>query len=383
MGEPLRLVWFSNHHDHSLHYLKFGLMNLARQGQIRLEDRPVATAEGWLPADLRQRHYRRIVLLGVEWRRQRRLIAVDGEDSPFQLSELIERVDRYYTCTYCPHLYKERQFGFALPWQSEAEISHYRQRCQAITAQYGHRFARVRPWAPIGPNLESPQPQRSWPRRRLANLRHKLQLRLQGTVDWSPQFQSFAARWAQIQALRTLEPQLDVALLDSLWGWPRHRIALHRQLAALAEQGYAIRSRLDYRKPEPYKLGDAPSPQPDHFPMQVGGTMHGNYEQLLAASRLGIFATGFHYGWRNIVTLAWALGLQTLQDPFSYRFLFDPAPFHQPLGPEGWAGLGTRLDQARLEPQSLRSARWNHFDQVAAPERMAAMVVDQLGTDLF
>jgi hypothetical protein len=138
---------------------------------------------------------------------------------------------------------------------------------------------------------------------------------LQGTVDWSPQFQRFTARWAQIQALRTLEPQLDVALLDSLWGWPRHRIALHHQLAALAEQGYAIRSRLDYRKPEPYELGDAPTPHPDHFPMQVGATIHGNYEQLLAASRLGVFATGFHYGWRNIVTLAWSLGLQTLQDP--------------------------------------------------------------------
>jgi hypothetical protein len=383
MGEPLRFVWFSNHHDHSLHYLKFGLMQLARQGRIRLEDRPVGAAKDWLPSDLRQRHYRRIVLVGLEWRRQRRLIAVDGEDSPFQLSELIERVDRYYTCTYCPHLYEERQFGFALPWQSEAEINHYRQRCQALIAQYSHRFASVRPWAPIGPNLESPQPQRSWPRCRLANLRHKLQLRLQGTVDWSPQFQTFTTRWAQIQSLRTLEPKLDVALLDSLWGWPRHRISLHRQLATLADQGYVIRSRLDYRKPEPYELGDAPAPQPDHFPMQVGASIHGNYEQLLAASRLGVFSTGFHYGWRNIVTLAWALGVQTLQDPFSYRFLFDPAPFHQQMGPEGWACLATRLDQARLEPQAQRSARWNHFDQVADPERVAALVVDQLGTELF
>jgi len=174
-----------------------------------------------------------------------------------------------------------------------------------------------------------------------------------------------------------------VALLDSLWGWPRHRISLHRQLAALVEQGYAIRSRLDYRKPEPYELGDAPAPQPDLFPMQVGATIHGNYEQLLAASRLGVFATGFHYGWRNIVTLAWALGLQTLQDPFTYRFLFDPAPFLQPLGPEGWNGISSQLDQARRESPDERLARWSHFDHVASPEHVTAMVVDQLGTDLF
>ena len=383
MPVPLRLVWFSNHHDHSLHYLKFGLMQLARQGQLRFEDRPVLAAEGWLPADLRQRHYRRLVLVGVEWKRQRRLIAVDGEDSPFQLSELVERVDRYYTCTYCPHLYEQRQFHFALPWQNEAEINHYRQRFEALVARYGHCFSRIRPWAPIGPNLETPPLQRSWSHQRLANLRHKLQLRLTGTVDWAPQFTRFTKRWSQIHAMRTLEPQLDVALLDSLWGWPRHRIALHHRLAALSAQGYAIRSCLSYRQPEPYELGDAPAPQPDHFPMQVGNAIDGNYEQLLAASRLGIFATGFHYGWRNIVTLAWALGLQTLQDPFTYRFLFDPAPFHLPLGPDGWNSLARHLDQARSESPAERSMRWNHFDQVASPERVAVAVVDQLTSELY
>lgn len=101
-GRPL-VVWFTNHQEHSLHYLKFGLMQLARQGVIRLQERPTVTAEGWLPHDLRERHYRRIVLIGLQRHGQRRLIAVDGEDSPFQLSDLIERVDRYYTCTYCPY----------------------------------------------------------------------------------------------------------------------------------------------------------------------------------------------------------------------------------------------------------------------------------------
>ncbi len=377
------LVWFSNHHEHSLHWLKLGLMQLARQGQIRLQERPTVAAEGWLPADLRQRHYRRIVLLGLEWRCQRRLVAVDGEDSPFQLSDLIERVDRYYTCTYCPHLFQERRFAFSLPWQSEAEIRPYRHRFAEVVRRYGEQFAKVRPWAPIGPDLEWPRPLRSLPRRKLANLRHKLQLRCTGTVDWRPQFECFSARWAQIKGLRTLTPCLDVVLLDSLWGWPRHRIALHRQLDVLAEQGYGISSRLSYRRPEPYELGDQPSPEPAEFPMQVGEPIAGNYEQLLAASRLGVFATGFHYGWRSIVTLAWALGLKTLQDPFTYTFLFDAAPFHQPLGMEGWAGLPGALDQARQEVPEERQMRWEIFDQVASTQRIAAQVVDQLSTELF
>lgn len=44
MTEPLRLVWLSNNHGHSSPSLKFGLMKLARQGEIRLEDRPVSSA---------------------------------------------------------------------------------------------------------------------------------------------------------------------------------------------------------------------------------------------------------------------------------------------------------------------------------------------------
>lgn len=94
--------------------------------------------------------------------------------------------------------------------------------------------------------MDLPHPRLSWPLRRLDNLRHKLQQKLQGTVDWAPQFQRFNARFEQILSMRTSETQLDVALLDSLWGWPRHRMALHRQLAALAEQGYVIRPRLAY-----------------------------------------------------------------------------------------------------------------------------------------
>ncbi|MCP9849776.1 hypothetical protein [Cyanobium sp. Morenito 9A2] len=370
------LVWFANSHEHSLHYLKFGLMQMARQGEICLEERNTATAHDWLPQDLRQRSYRRIVLLGVQWGGQRRLVAVDGEDSPFQLSDLIERVDRYYTCTYCPFLFQEQQFRIALPWQSDAEIRPYRQRFGSLVNRYGDQFHKVRPWAPIGPDLECSQPQRSWSERKLGNLRHKLQLRWCGTLDWQPQLERFSARWEHIKALRTEAPTVDVVLLDSLWGWPRHRIALHSQLANLAAQGYGIRSQLNHREPEADELGDAPAPDPADFPMQVGEPIGENYEQLLAQSRLGAFATGFHYGWRSIVTLAWALGLKTLQDPFTYTFLYDPAPFQQRLGPEGWQGLSAALDGARMEDCTERKRRWEHFDHVAAPERLAAIIVE-------
>jgi hypothetical protein len=319
----------------------------------------------------------------VEWQGQRRLVAVDGEDSPFQLSEVINQVDRYYTCTYCPHLYQNRQFQLALPWQDESEIRPYREQFEQLVAHYGEQFAKVRPWAPIGPDLVSPSPEQNWFQRKASNARHKLQMRLNGTKDWGAQYERFSERWSFIQSLRTIPTTADVVLLDSLWGWPRHRIGLHQELASLAKRGYAIRSRLNYRMPEAYELGHHPAPSPNDYPMQVGEPIQEDYERLLAGSRLGVFATGFHYGWRSIVTLAWAIGLKTLQDPFTYTFLFDATPFYQPLGVDGWDLIGHALDQAREEPALLRQQRWQLFDQIASPEPVANLVIEQIMAELF
>lgn len=380
--QPL-VVWFKNPHEHSAHYLKFGLMKLARQGSIHLKEQAVSKAGSWLPKHLQERHYRRLVLLAVEWQGQRRLVAVDGEDSPFQLSDVITQVDRYYTCTYCPHLYQERQFNLALPWQDESEIRPYREKFERLVACHGEQFSKVKPWAPIGPELEAPLPGQTWLQRKAGNARHKIQMRLNGTHDWRAQYERFSERWSFVHSLRTSPVTADVVLLDSLWGWPRHRIALHQELANLAKRGYSIRSKLNYRKPEAYELGNHPAPSPSDYPMQVGEPIQGDYERLLAATRIGIFATGFHYGWRNIVTLAWAMGLKTLQDPFTYRFLFDASPFYQTLATGSWSEIDYALNQAREEPAMERQKRCQLFDQIASPERIAHQVVEEIMGELF
>jgi hypothetical protein len=357
-------------------------MQMARGGEIDLQDRPTASAKGWLSSNLRQRHYRRIVLLGFQWKGNKRLIAVDGEDSPFQLSDLLEVVDRYYTCTYCPYLFKEKQFRFALSWQTSSEISYYRRKAKQVIGRYGSYFGKVRHWAPIGPNLEWSRPQYGPFRTRIGKIRHRLELQCRGTVDWMPQYERFNARWAYLEGLRTLSPTLDIALLDSLWGWPRHRIALHKKLVDLAGQGYSIRSHLSYRSPESYELGDLDPPDPSQFPIQAGEPILGDYERLVAHSRLGVFATGFHYGWRNIVTLAWALGIQTLQDPFTYTFCFNPFHFYRVTTASDWSDLSLQIDKARLEENMCRRQRWTMFDQVASPINVARYVVDELCTEL-
>jgi len=373
-----RITWFTNNHEHSTHYIKFGLMQMAEAGEIVLREVPVVAAGALLPSELVHHPYRRLVVLLVENGSRRKLVAIDGEDSPFQLSNVIEYVDLYFTCTYAPCFYESRTFEFALPWQTESELSHYRQLQFEITERYGHHFHKVRPSAPMGPNLDVWQEHPNLLRRRWHNLRHKIRSALTPWTDWRPQYQRFQKRWNQILDLRHQPILYDVVLKDSLWGWPRHRIELHRELAQLAANGAAICSELNYRQAFAYELGDHAAPDPDLFPMVSGGDIGADYEAMLAASRLGVFATGFHYGWRNIVTFAWALGLKTLQDPFLYTFLFDPAPFYQSLGAEGWQNLGQIICAARLETSAERQCRWILYDKEAAPQRLSALLLDEV-----
>ncbi len=374
LERPPRVTWYRNGHEQSVQLHKFGLMQLAATGRIRLRELPVTAAAAELPAELVAHPWRRLALIAVDHGGERMLAAIDGEDSPFQLSDVLRHVDRYFTCTYAPCFYEARRFDFALPWQTSAELRPYQEWQERVTDRLGHLFERVRPTAPIGPALPDIRDP-SWLSTRLRHLRTKLRRRFTASIDWRPQLAAFEARWSQLQQWRRLDPSADVVLKDSLWGWPRHRIALHRELARLAADGWSVRAELHHRQAEPYELGDQPPPDPAAFPLVVGGGVGPGYETALAASRVGVFATGFHYGWRNIVTLAWAIGLPVLSDPVPYRFPFD----HRPLlsATDGdWSDLESRLQPLVTPDAAARQRRLQHFDAVCSPLAVGQQLLD-------
>jgi hypothetical protein len=371
---PPQVTWYRNGHEQSVQLHKFGLMQLAAAGRIRLRELPVTAAAAELPPELVAHPWRRLVVIAVEHGGERRLAAIDGEDSPFQLSDVLRHVDRYFTCTYAPCFYEERRFGFALPWQTAAERRPYEEWQERVTDRLGHLFHRVRPTAPIGPALPDIRKD-PWLTTRLRHLRTKVRRGFTASIDWRPQLAGFEARWSQLQHWRGLQPSADVVLKDSLWGWPRHRIALHRELARLASDGWTVRAELHHRQVEPYELGDQPPPDPAAFPLLVGGGVGPGYETALAASRVGVFATGFHYGWRNIVTLCWAIGLPVLCDPIPYRFPFDHRPLLSWTGGD-WSDLEARLLTLAVPDAAARQRRLAHFDAVCSPLAVGQQLLD-------
>ena len=369
------VTWHRNDHEHSLHYFKYGLMQLAMKGEIRFREISNEAGVGMLPEKVQSHKHRRTAMVRIEDGGYSRLLALDGEDSIFQTSPLIEHCDYYFSCTYRRKFFEGKPFDLELPWQTECEVKPYRERYIDLQNRFGEHLHKARALMPIGPAMEM----RETPnllQRKLRGLRHRLSKQRLPQLDWSPQFGRFERRWEQLMKLRELEPEHDVALKDSLWGWPRHRVALHRELKRLSGR-FALYSELHYRDVFDFECGNHPEPVPSDFPMMTGGGVSENYEEMLAKSRLGVFSTGFHYGCRNIVSLAWLLGLKTVSDPFSYEAIYDFADFNPVIHRSGdWRELEDALLGSHSEDLASRQRRQNAFDAVGLPEHAARHIVE-------
>lgn len=370
------VTWFRNRHEHSLHYAKFGLMQLARAGEITFREIAIQHSGDLLPEVFRTYDYARGVTVNVEEGRARRLLYLDGQDSIFQLSPLLREVDLYFTCTYHRPFFEGQPFSLGFPWQTECELSHYRQLYATLQTQYAPFLSRVRPFLPIGPGMTMAE-DRSWLGQKLHNLRWRWSQRKAPWVEWCFQFARFQKRWEQLRQLRQEEPQLDIALRDSLWGWPRHRVALHKKLSRLSNR-FQIQAELHYRKPFDYEIGTHPAPVPADFPLKTNGGVTSDYETQLARSRLAVFATGFHFGCRSIMTLAWLLGLKTYLDPLIFESTFPFAELEPDFNESGdWSTLEASLEAAQQETSSDRQRRQQIFDRVASPHVGASYLIEE------
>ncbi len=370
MNKQPEVTWFSNNHEHSLHWIKLGLMRLNAGGNIKLRDIPCHLAHGELPGHWVSHHFRRLVAIKVKWDNSSYLVLLDGEDSIFQTSPLILDCDFYFSCAFHRPFFSGAPFSLALPWQSAAELSFYSDYYHRLQNNYRKHLHKAYPLGPIGPELESVQ-SINWGFQKIRNIRYRLRRLYSPAIDLSYQYKRFEQRMNMLVQLRKVKPIYDVVLRDSLWGWPRHRIALHERLATLSNR-YDIRTKLTWRKAEAYELGDEPAPDPYNFPQIAGLAIPSDYEAGLAKSRLGVFATGFHYGCRSITTLAWYLGLRTYVDPLSFDTGADLTGLDIAFNHEGnWPHLDYFLAIAAIEPSQKKEQRQRVFDQELAPEILA------------
>lgn len=94
---------------------------------------------------------------------------------------------------------------------------------------------------------------------------------------------------------------------------------------------------------------------------------------MLASSRLAVFPSGFHWGWRNIMTLAlmWRLPILTHRLFLEPWFSMDRFILH--WNDDGdWLKLGDALDQVSdAEPVRIATHNQSAFDALLSPEKVA------------
>ena len=313
----IKIIWFKNSHEQSLNWLKFGLMQLHKKKKIIFVEKDNDQLKFENVSDAIKNHkHRRTVILKVIKNGLTKFIFADAEDSFFHLSHLIKDIDIYFISSYNTDFFIHKKTDYLLSWHNQEEVMEYKEIATDLISKYGNEFYKVKKLFPIGPGLDLQLPKLGWIQSKLKNLLFKLHKSLLGSNNWEEAYKLFEMRYAKLLSYRN-EPLLyDIVALDTLWGWPEHRMELHNQLMLLSSQ-FNILSELRFNENKHTKHID-----PNDFPI-VSNLINGDYEQKLVSSRLGVFATGYHFGWRNIVMVALMAGIPIYSDEIILEAYFD------------------------------------------------------------
>jgi hypothetical protein len=346
-------------------------MRLHQRGALKLFEYPIEEASelGFSERVARHRHRHTSVVL-LENNKQRVRCLVDSEDSFFWMSPLITEVDRYFCAGYNSEFFVGRRLFAPYGWQTENEVRFYRKRAGDLISTFGTHFGKVRKFVPIAASMIGPKTVPTIAVQKWRNLKHKIMTSLVSGRYWHNQYRGYEARYAQLLELRKSNLAYDVVLLDTLWGWPRHRTALHRKLAHLS-QSYRIHSRLNWSAPNEMDGSLDHALNMDDFPLETNPVI--DYERMLASSRLAIFATGFHWGWRSIMSFALLVGLPVYLDRLVLEPWFnfnDFIVFYNDTG--DWSGIEKHLRSIDDDEwYRIRAINQQVYDRVMAPERVA------------
>jgi hypothetical protein len=347
-------------------------MRLHRRGEVAYQELPYSKRTDFgFDGEATAEPLKANSLLHVAFGHDGQRCVVESNDSFFVMSHLVDCADKYFCAGYNREFFENCIVPERLSWQSEPDTAKYRDVGAKLIERHGKNFQKVRPFIPIAPNLGRQSRLPRW-RQKLRNARYRLESRLQSTSPWFSDYEDFEDRYAYLLSLRGRKPKYDIVLLDTMWGWPGHRLALHERLGQLASAGHNIRSRLTWHEPSDWDNSQAYTWPEDRFPIVLGQHVD-NYEAMLAESRIAAFATGFHFGWRNIMTLALMIGVPVHSDHILLHPWFDLDRFRISWNDDAdWSSLVSALETTSDETrQQIALHNTRAFDELMSPESTA------------
>jgi hypothetical protein len=370
----MEVFWFKNNHEQRNDLLRFGFMRLHHRGDITYREYPYkhCTLFGFSETVSQHEHRHTSLILIRDGYRQVRCL-IDSEDSFFSMCPLVAEVDCYLCAGYNSEFFEKKRLFTPYSWQTESETRYYRERADELIQRWGGHFGCVRRFIPIAPSMWSQQPV-PFLKQKLRNIKFRMSSTVSQTLYWKNSLLEYEYRYSELLRLRNRPLLYDVVLLDTLWGWPRHRLNLHRKLKNISNH-YQIHSRLNWTDPVPYDGSDINPVDPKEFPVETNAI--GNYEEMLASSRLAVFATGFHWGWRSVMSLALMIGLPVYMDRSVLEPWFSINEFTILWNDDGdWRDLEAHLASVtESEWERIKKHNQARYDSVMRPERVAEYVL--------
>lgn len=322
----VKITWFRHAHENRNDLLRFGFMRLHYNGEIEYIEKELndAFSFGFDQSIKDVPDLRHLSFIGVQSGKTKLRCIVDNEDSFALVSPLMKCADIYFCAGYNADFFEKKRFVDTYSWQKESDVIWYRDIIEKKISSLGDHFHKIKRFIPIAPFPGSPVEASAF-KRKYKNIEHRVNKLTGKGADFSDVYKGFEIRESIMNDLRNHDLQYDIVLNDSLWGWPRHRLHLHTRLKELHQKNYSIHSVLNWTEPIEYDGSIGEPLDRSLFPYRTEPI--GHYEQMLAKSRLAVFACGFHWGWRNIMMLALRTGIPVLTDRLLTEPYFDMREF--------------------------------------------------------
>jgi hypothetical protein len=182
---------------------------------------------------------------------------------------------------------------------------------------------------------------------------------------------------------RELPLKYDTVSREALWGWPNNRVALHRRLRALSAK------RLVYCQLTPLDACELHPDSPEleiesqHLPylaaLQTPFHIEDTFERAVCSSRLAVFPTGYHWGWRGIMFVALCAGGPMLIDRPVYEPYFELSNFELFINGGDWSSIDDLLDSIDADQWlAIRAHNQMTFDRYLSPSAVGHYLVNQI-----
>jgi hypothetical protein len=331
-----------------------------------------------MPEQLVRHEHRHTSILIVSDGSTERLVAIDNEDSFVHMQPFIEDVDVYFCCPFNTAFHREQRFPDLLPWQTEEDVDEYRTQADLLIERFGEHFDKVEKLTPTPTSLANfgRMDRDEWKRAVWKHRFRKLAVWRDDRELWRHDYAACESRYDQMVSYRDLSLRYDVICRESLWGWPDNRIELHKRLQTLRDDGYDVYSQLT-------PISDTEAVHPDSRVSEENRSrledlmepiaLDEPYETAFASSRLTVFPTGFHWGWRGITFLALCAGLPILMDRPIYEPYFDFDAFDVWYNEGTWEKTRRLLDEIdEDEWHSIKARNQSTFDRFLSPSSVGS-----------